>query len=67
MEHFEHVNVGETKWITLLETTIGRIYQIEKKEWSVMLLDELYCDTLSELRKHIRKNRPYPSFHISIS
>ena len=43
------------------------IYQIEKKEWSVMLLDELYCDTLSELRKHIRNNRPYPSFHISIS
>jgi hypothetical protein len=56
MEHFEDVNVGETKWITLLETTIGRIHQIEKKEWSEMQPDELYCDTLSEFRKHIRRN-----------
>jgi hypothetical protein len=50
MEHFEDVNVGEAKWISLLESTRGWIRQIEKKEWRVMPPDKLYCDTLSELR-----------------
>ena len=55
MEHFEDVNVGETKWICLLETTRGWIHQIEKDKWRVILLGELYYD-MSELRKHIRRN-----------
>ena len=50
MEHFEDVNVGGAKWISLLESTRGWIRQIEKKEWRVMPPDKLYCDTLSELR-----------------
>ena len=33
MEHFAYVNVGETKWISLLETTRGRYVKTEKYQW----------------------------------
>ena len=56
MEHFGDVNVGETKWISLLETKRGQIRQVENYKWKVILPDALYCETLSEFRKHIRRN-----------
>ena len=59
MEHFEDVNVGETNWISLLETKRGLVRQIEKYKWWVILPDAPYYDgynTLSEFRKHVRRN-----------
>jgi hypothetical protein len=59
MEHFEDVNVGEANWIFLLETKRGLVRQIEKYKWWVILPDTPYYDgynTLSEFRKHVRRN-----------
>ena len=59
MEHFEDVNVGETNGISLLETKRGLVHQIEKYKCWVMLPDAPYYDgynTLSEFRKHVRRN-----------
>jgi hypothetical protein len=59
MEHFEDVNVGDTNWISLLETKRGLVRQIEKYTWWVILSDEPYnhgYNALSEFRKHVRRN-----------
>jgi len=56
MQHFEDVNVGKRKWITLLAIKRIQIRQIEKNKWTVIQPDALLCDALSELRKHIRRN-----------
>ena len=59
MEHFEDVNVGETNWIFLLEIKRGLVRQIEKYKWWVILPDAPYNhgnNTLSEFRKHVRRN-----------
>jgi hypothetical protein len=59
MEHFEDVNVGETNWISSLEIKRGLVRQIEKYKWWVILPDAPYYDgknTLSEFRKHVRRN-----------
>ena len=59
MEHFEDINVEETKWISSLETKKGLVRQIEKYKWWVKLPDAPSYDgynTLSEFGKHIRRN-----------
>jgi ankyrin repeat protein len=49
---FEVVNVGKTKWISLLETKREQMLQIEKYKCLVYL----NSSTWFELRKHIRRN-----------
>ena len=59
MEHFEDVNVGETNWISLLETKRGLVHQIEKYKWWVILPDAPYYDgynTVSKFRKHVGRH-----------
>ena len=50
--NFEVVNVGKTKWISLLETKREQMLQIGKYKYLI----HLYSNTWFELRKHIRRN-----------
>jgi len=59
MEHFEDVNVGGNKWISLLETKRGQIRYMEDFDKQFGMSDMLvpFCrDTLSEFRKHVRRH-----------
>ena len=59
MKHLEDVNDGGTKWISLLETKRELVRQMKQKYKGLVILPKaLNCDThtLSELRKHIRRN-----------
>ena len=59
MEHFEDVNVGGNKWISLLETKRGQIRCIEDIDKQMRMSDMIVPfskDTLFEFRKHVRRH-----------
>ena len=60
MKHFEDVNVGGTKWISLLEANRRQIRDKEDidKPFGMpdMFLLPYYKDIWSEVRKHIRRH-----------
>ena len=57
MEHFEDVNVGGNKWISLLETERGHIRDLEGIDIGVIQYFVTFGnETLSEFRKHIRRH-----------
>ena len=60
MEHFEDVNVGGNKWISLLETKRGHVRYMEdinNRQHGILKKIVPHCnDTLSEFRKHVRRH-----------
>ena len=61
MKYCEDFNVGETNWISLLETKRELVRQVEKEckmenDWQCNLVINYCHNALSKFRKHARRN-----------